>query len=464
VNAITAGHSLRWSPLRRLDPWPVLATIIAVGASWIFAGRPMLLELAAILLLILPLLVSARSRVLFFAVGSVMVFGPEELTSAKLLFLFGASVALVGAFVQGRALARTPAYADLKPLLRASFALLVIVGLSLPVAHFNGVPETDWLRDVGPYVLLAWSPLFAFDAQRAFSIPALQVVLVLVGLIAGTSFMFRWYEARQIVAGGLAPFALTSLLLVGGLFSQAIAKALDGTRRRLAWLALGSLVLALVGSTGTRTAVVLLAAPLAIAIGTRRRLTQRSVRFALALPIAAVLVALGTHSLFRLVDADPEAVSNRVELLLSPGSRSDQSYQDRRAEVQSAWKLFKNEPLFGVGPGHKIPWSNSRARFDNPFVDTPVGFLPDYGVVGLVAIGFLVASFVLVLRRLRRRAGEVTTSQLALIGFSAVILAYSVILVPFEDKGLAVGLMLLLAMSIRESRERWERAPMRISA
>jgi O-antigen ligase len=453
VTAISARRTLRWGRLRFVDPWPGVAIAVAGAAAWALTWRPVLLQLAALLLLALPLLFSAKARVLFIVVGTVIVFGPPELTTSKLLFLFGATVALVGSIAQARGLTRSPAYRDLKPLLIGSFGLLLVIGLSLPVAHFNGVTGQDWLRDVAPYVLLAWSPMFAFDAQRAFGLRALQGILVLAGLVTATSFMFRWYEARQITVGGLAPFALTSLLLVGALFALAIAKALDDTKRRVVWLLIGSLVAAVVGSTGTRTAIVLLAAPLAIILGTGSGFTRRSVRLAFALPIAAALVAVGSYSLFRLLDADVEKVSNRFELLFTPARSSDQSYQDRLQEIQSAWALFKTDPLLGVGPGHVIPWSNrSGVRFKNQFVDTPVGFLPDYGIVGLIAMSLFVGSFLAVLRRLRRRAGERTTAQLALIGFGGVILAYSVLLVPFEDKGLGVGLILLLAMAFQESR------------
>jgi O-antigen ligase len=452
MTAISARSSLRWRRMRFLDPWPLVAIAVAGLVAWVFTSRPTLVQLAAILLLSLPLLFSARVRVLFIVAGTVLVFGPPELTTTKLLFLFGATVALAGAVAQSRSLTRTPAYCDLRPLLIGSFGLLLVIGLSLPVAHLNGVPDEDWLRDVAPYVLLAWSPMFAFDAQRAFGVPALRLILVVAGLVTAASFMFRWYEAREITVGGLAPFALTSLLLVGALFSLAIARALDAGKGRMTWLVIGSAAATMVGSTGTRTALVLLAAPLAITLGTGRRFARRSFRLAFALPIAAALIAVGSQSLFKLLDADVEKVSNRFELLFTSGRSSDQSYQDRLAEIQSAWGLFKSAPLFGVGPGHVIPWSNGAARFNNQFVDTPVGFLPDYGIVGVMALIFFLGSFVATLRRLRRRWGERTISQLALIGFCGVIVAYSALLVPFEDKGMAVGLILLLAAALREPR------------
>jgi O-antigen ligase len=452
VTTVGVRRSVLWWRLRLLDPWPLIAVGIAAVLAWLSLSRPMFVQLAAVVVLALPLLLSAKARVLFIVAGTILVFGPPELTDAKLLFLFGASVAVAGAFGQSRALVGTPAYMDLKPMLIGSFALLLVIAISLPVAQFNDVPGEDWLRDVAPYVLLAWSPLFAFDAHRAFGTAALERLLVLAGLITAASFMFRWYEARQITVGGLEPFALTSLLLVGALFALAFSRAIDGSRGRMIWLVLAAGVATIVGSTGTRTALVLLAAPPAIVLGTGDRFARRSFRFAFALPMAAALVAVGSQSLFKLLDADVEKVTNRFQLLLTSGRSSDQSYQDRVQEIHAAWGLFKTEPVFGVGPGHVIPWSNANGtRFENVFVDTPVGLLPDYGVVGALVVALFAGCFVASFRRMRRRAGRGTTTQLALIGFAAVVLAYSVLLVPFEDKGLAVGLVLLLGLALREA-------------
>jgi hypothetical protein len=84
-------------------------------------------------------------------------------------------------------------------------------------------------------------------------------------------------------------------------------------------------------------------------------------------------------------------------------------------------------------------------------VDSPVAFLADYGLVGLLVAVLLVGGFVSVVRRLRRRTGGRTTMQLALVGFGAIVLAFSVAVVPFEDKGLSAGLILLLSLAAREA-------------
>jgi O-antigen ligase len=454
VTVFTTPERLRG--FRRLrHQWSLLAVPISLAAAWMLAARPQLVQLAALMVIALPLLVSPKARVLLILLGTVTVFGPPELNASKLLFLFGATVALVGAFAHSRAFAKTPAYADFRPILQASFALLVVVGLSLPVAQEAGVSSTEWLRDVAPYVLFAWAPLFAFDAQTAFGLRGLRRLIALVGLAGAAAYMVSWYGRRELASDTPGEFGLPTFLLGGALFAFAMAMTLEGKRRRLPWLVLGCLVLAMLATSGTRSSAVLLAAPFAIVVATRRHLARRTFRLAVAVPIAALLVGLGGHALFKLFDADTDVFSNRVEILFKTGTSSDDSYVDRLNQIEAAWELFRTSPLVGVGPGHEIQWSNSLGEpHADAFVDTPVGLLVDYGLLGVLAVVLFVVSFVSLLRRLGRRTGGRTIGQLGLIGFGAVILAYSVLQVPFEDKGLAAGLMLLLAVAVREARER----------
>jgi O-antigen ligase len=454
MSELTAGRALvreGWPASGTL--WAAVATACAVLAGIAFVVSPVLVLLPVAALLASPLLVSPKVRVLFLVIGTVAVFGPSELNAAKILFLFGATLALVGAFSHSRTLMQTPAYADIRPLLLASFALLVVVALSMPVARFNGVAFQEWLRDVAPYVLLAWAPLFALDAQSAFDVRALRRLIAVVGVIAAVAFTMNWYTRRELATSLTdTEYGLATLLLSAALFSFAISIALDADTGRLRWLVLAALVFGMIATTGTRSAAVLLIAPLAVLFGTRERFTQRSLRFLAMLPIAAILVLLSAQSLLKLVSADPEVVATRLEVLAQSGTSEDASYQDRLNAINSAWDLFARAPLSGVGPGHAIPWvDHSGATQNNPFVDTAAGFLPDYGLIGLVAVVFAAVAFVSVVRRLQLRTGVRTTAQLALIGLGVVIVAYTPLQVPFEDKGLSVGLILLLAITLREA-------------
>jgi hypothetical protein len=54
-------------------------------------------------------------------------------------------------------------------------------------------------------------------------------------------------------------------------------------------------------------------------------------------------------------------------------------------------------------------------------------------------------------RALRTRTRGPTIAQLALLGFGAVSVAWSLLQNPYEDKGFAIGLLLLLALTTREA-------------
>jgi O-antigen ligase len=440
----------------RLPGWSVVLLTVpaALLAAWLDVKHPKGVELPALLLLSLPLLVNPRARVCFIVFGAILVFGSRDVTMPKLLYLFGLTVSFMGALLNTRRFVRTEIYEDLYPLLRASVFLVALVFVSLPVSLSNGVSALSWFRDVHPYVLLAWTPIFAFDAQTGMTERGLRRLIAAAGTLGALVFSLNWLARRGIVSSLLpAQLGLANFLLAAALFSFAIAVVLDGDRGRVRWLLLASITFALLATTGTRAAAVLLAAPLAIVAGSRRNLTGRSIRLAIIVPIAGLMVWLSASAFIRLTHADQNIIQQRIQLLFKSGASTDESYIDRLHEIRASWRLFADHPFFGVGPGYHIPWVDAKGKQQaNPYVDTPVGFLPDFGVAGLAVVAALVVSFISTLRRLRRRAGERTTTQLALIGFGAVVLAWSVLQVPFEDKGLSTGLLVLLAAAAAEAR------------
>ena len=114
--------------------------------------------------------------------------------------------------------------------------------------------------------------------------------------------------------------------------------------------------------------------------------------------------------------------------------------------------MFRSSPLTGAGPGAPIVWSNSFSEVQvSTVIDSPLSFLAKFGIIGLVAAVCLVAGFIRTLHALRRRTGTRTIPQLALIGFGAIAVAWSVLYNLYEDKGFAIGLMLLLALATRDA-------------
>jgi O-antigen ligase len=449
----------------RLPGWAVVtsSTVVAAVLGWAYVNHPTLAVLPALLLLSVPLMLSARVRFVVVVFGAITVFqSSEELTAPKLLYLFALGVSFGAVLLRLPTLVDTPVYRDLRPMLRASTVTFALVLASLPVSALNDVPQKAWLRDIGPYVMVACAPFFALDAHTSMTGKTLRRLLVVGGTLGALGFTARWLTNRAIADLSFVPVGLPTILLASTVFAYGVAVLLHGDRRRLAWAALTSLVFAMLLSTGTRTALILLAAPLAIVVGSGHRLTQRSVRLVVAAPFVALLVFIGAQAVLGVTNADRERLASRTNLLFATGQTdTDQSYIDRLAQTDAAWKAFRSSPVFGTGPGTPIVWTDSFNKvLSSPSVDSPVSFLAKFGAIGLIAAGFLVVGFVATLRAFRARTGQVTIVQLALIGFAAVIVCWTLLQNPYEDKGFAIGLTLLLAVAAREAgdaaRERYE--------
>jgi O-antigen ligase len=431
-----------------------ISSLAALGLGWAYVNRPTLAVAPVLVLITLPLMLSARVRFVVVVFGALFVFqSSQELTTTKLLYLYALGVSFGAALVRLPTLTGTPAFRDLRPMFRASLVLFAVIAASLPVSILNEIPQKEWLRDVAPYVMVACAPLFALDAQASLSGRLLRRILVVAGTIGALGFTARWLTNRGLADLDFIAVGLSTILLAGTVFAFGVSVLLHGDRRRLAWALLTSAVLAMLVTTGTRTSIVLLAAPLAIVFGTRQRLTQRSVRVLVGAPLLALLVFLGAQAVVRVTNADRDALAARTALLFSTGDRTkDQSYIDRLAQTDAAWEAFLSSPIAGTGPGKPIVFETVfQGQQATATVDSPVSLLTKFGLLGILAAIATVLGFIGSLRAFRARTGVPTIAQLALIGFGAVVAAFSLLLNPYEDKGFAIGLMLLLAVAAREA-------------
>jgi len=441
----------------RAPGWGVSAfcAAAAAGLGWAYVNRPMLALLPALLLLSIPLLLSARARVVVVVFGALVVFqSSDELTAPKLLYLFALGISFGAALVRLPSLVGTPAFRDLTPLFRASIVTFALVVLSLPVSVLNEVPQKAWLRDVAPYVLVACAPFFALDAQASMPVKTLRRLLIVGGTLGALGFTVRWLTNRQIADLSFIPVGLPTLLLASTVFAFGAAILLHGGRHRLAWAAFTSLVFAMLLSTGTRAALALVAAPLAIVFGSHHRLTQRSVRLLVAAPLVALLVVLGAQAVLSATNADRDVLTARTSLLFDTGDRrADPSYVERLGQTAAAWETFQSSPIIGAGPGKPIVWTNALTNevSESTTIDSSVSYLAKFGLVGLIAFGYLVVGYLAALRRFRLRTGRPTIVQLTAVGFGAVVAASSLLHNPYEDKGFAIGLILLFAVAAREA-------------
>jgi hypothetical protein len=215
---------------------------------------------------------------------------------------------------------------------------------------------------------------------------------------------------------------------------------------------LAGLILALLVTTGTRTTIVLLVAPLAIALGARRQLAARSVRLALLGPATVAATLLFGGAFIGISGADTELLQERLAILRASGDTSgDASYNERRDQTKVAWDRFESAPILGAGPGTTFEWrTQDGVPVSNSFLDTPWCFQPSSGssACRLCVRAREVLSFPSRLRRLE----EVGIGQLALTGYLAVVLAITPLVLPFHDKGFSFGLLLVLALALQEAR------------
>jgi len=223
----------------------------------------------------------------------------------------------------------------------------------------------------------------------------------------------------------------------------------------LAALVLAGAVVALLLSTGTRSALVLFVAPLTIAVASRRHRATRSFRLAAIAPGAVALILLFTFGVVVATGANTHYLRDRVSLLAASGnSETDASANDRREEGRIAWDTFMISPLFGVGPGHLFEWTPQGGQPRSSFVmDTPLTFLSKFGLAGLAVLAFVVVRFWKFVRRLTRGLPNPLVSNLALIGYLGVVAVSALLTTPFEDKGLSLALILLVAIALVDRRD-----------
>jgi O-antigen ligase len=441
------------TPADRLDFAVVLAAIalsVLVGA--LVVASPILAFAPIALLGVALLLADGRARTLFIVFGGMLLLQrPGGLDTSKLAFLAAGAVAFAGALTNVRNLGRTPAYEAARPLLAGAVALMALAGISLGVAYAGGTPLTEWLRDIAPYVLFASVPIFALDAQASFGTRRLVHLLLAAGLLGVTAWAVEWLQRRAIAHFDASRIAVASLFVPAALFAYAMASALHERAKRLVWLLVAAAILAVLFSTGTRTTLTLLLAPLAIALLVRRDRVTRSMRLLALGPLAVVLTLVVAVAAVNVMDANTEYLRERLTLVTVTGSsEEDISYNDRVEQSRVAFDAFKAHPVLGTGPGTRFDWVTYDGRQMSDFVlDTPMTFPAKFGALGMLVLLFLVAKFFVFARGLGRDRPP-TVAYLTLLGYLLVVAVLGFAAPPFEDKGLSFGLLLILALALAE--------------
>jgi O-antigen ligase len=430
------------------------SVVVAAGIGAFVVLEPPLAVLPLVSLGAILLLTSPFARITFLVFGGLLALQSSQgLDLLKIAYLGGVLVSFAAALFTYSQRRADPSHRLAVPLLRVSVIFGVLIIVSSLIASGNGVPRTDWLRDVAPYVLFACAPVFALDAQASLSRRTLLILLVTAGSFATLSFAVNWLSVRQIATLPISRLALSSFLFPAALFAYGAAASLEGRARRLRWLALTSLIFGLLLVTGTRSTFVLLFVPIVIAIAARRYVAVRSLRLVVLAPVLVILALGISYAAIVTTGASTKVLSERISILKGTGrSSSDASYNDRLAQADAAWTVFEESPMFGGGPGTTFSYVLNNGTKGSSFVlDTSLTFPAKFGFVGLGVIALLVSAWVSFLRSLCS-FNHPRTETLALIGLVVLAVPTALLTTPLEDKGFTLGLILVLALALRTYR------------
>lgn len=423
----------------------------------------------------------------------------QSLDISKVAFLAVAILALAGSVMHAWRARDSALVEAARPWLICSAIIGALVALSLPVAVVNGTPVTTWVRDAASYVLFAASPWLALDLGASVSPRAATYATVVAGSLATASFTVNWLQRRNIVDLPIDRLVLPSLTLSAGLFALFVALAIWSGRDRYAWSILSAVAIGLLLATGTRTILALAAIPIVLLADAVRSVGPRILRTSMLsafVPLLWVVIVVAPGVLDSLPSPSPSIPIATATAGLTPGtsgvpssstpaepsaarpspalptpapisspapsptddgrfgtiddviSGTDASLRLRWAQTISAWNIFISSPLVGRGLGVSIPWIDVDGSLINYyFADTPITVLAKFGIFGVaiwVAVGW---ATIATLRQLREVGSPGSIARSALLGFATALVVLSPFGAQLEDKGTALGLILLLGLA-----------------
>lgn len=455
---------------------------------------PTLAFTAFIPLLLVAVLVSPASRLAVLAIGGLLVFqSSQNVTVAKVTYFAVAATISVISVVRVWDLQRSPAFARLSRLLYASVALALLLAVSFVVARSNGTGVVSWARDAAPYGLLILAVVLAVDVSASRpSRVVLELLLVGCGVAAALAYANDWLQRRDYGSLPVNLPVLQSFLLPAALFAYSTSQVLAG-RRRVIWAAIAVAVGFLLFVTGSRASLLILVVPIVVAVWAGPlKPAPISRRVALALvpaASAAVLTAgflfvstaapatpLGSGPLTGTVNKSPAPATSPVAqsspVPNPPASPStplqyssqvlqtrliaerfekillithDPSFVERVTVDGLAWDTFIHHPVLGVGPGYLYRWPTPGGQVKkSPYLDTGLSLLTKFGLAVLPVLVLLAMG----LAHVVRDKGLPLATRAALLGYWGIAVVWMAVEAPLEDKGLGLGLAMLLALTL----------------
>jgi O-antigen ligase len=341
------------------------------------------------------------------------------------------------------------------PLGLFALAAIVVLALSAVVSSANAVALRAWFDDAVAPLAIAMAPFAAVTVAESASQRAVEFTLAATGLVAATSYALYWRETRGLVEpGAAAGLASWYVPLGAGVFFAARSPRGAQLSR---FLLVGIIIALLIGS-GSRLAVIpvsllcgwLLVRPVVVE-------ASRAARWRLAAGAASMLlvaaVLLAVTGLAR--GPGTERFLSSFDLLES-GLAEDLSFQERARQTAVAMAAFDASPLLGVGPGYTYEWTTPTGLHKrSPIAESPAGVIADFGLIGAATLAALIAAIAArSWSRLRsaRRGRWRSPADEALLVVCLAAAVNAAIASPFDDKGLAIVLVLLLARSFQSSK------------
>lgn len=395
----------------------------------------------------IPLLaISARVRFATVLIGALLVFqSSQEVHPTKLAYIALATVSVVISTVRvlkvGDELARW-----FWPLVPAAALATVTLAVSLVVAQTNGVPIHDWVRDVLPYVLLVTLPMVGLDAANEIGPRWLEGLLGALGVVGAVAVALDWLTRREVSTLGVGRVFLATTVLVALGFALVITRAGLGPRRGW-WLAAALVILVAMLLSGSRTNLALLAGFLGV-VGSRRKARINIMRISTAVAVTCTGAVFLLPWLAARTVSDPHFLAERIrraQLVLTGQATKDLSYAAR--QQQNAWVAdqFHAHPWLGTGPGYRYP--------DGGFSqDTPLVVPAKLGLVGLAVIVAYLLVVAVCLRRCRKMTGYLPIHTVAR-GWAVILVGLVPLWPVLEDKGLALGVTVLIAAVAARTRQ-----------
>jgi hypothetical protein len=438
-------------------------------------------------------LFDGRFRIGFVLFGGMIALqSSQALDPTKIVYLIGGALSFVGASAAVWSARNSAAVRAAVPWLAASAGLAILIAISFVVARSNGTPIADWLRDAVAYALFASVPIFALDAQASMSRRLLIAMLVIAGVLGGLSWTVEWLHRREILQLPFTRLLFPSPQIPTALYMFAMAYAIRSGRGGWAWVLLGGILLGFFLVTGTRSSLLIVVGPVAMAAfagWSRIRSSASWVAVHGGVAIAVVIafqlaVSLGAGTFPGAIVSPggdtspsrppgggttpigsggprPEVIGDRFESIgdVVRNPAADPSYRERLAQYEAAWRLFASSPIVGVGPGHPLEWTRVSGVVRDTFTaDTPLVLVAKFGLLGLLAFIPFVLAYADTLRRLRVRSSQ-SVVGLTLVGFAAAAIFGLPLGFLIEDKGTSLALILLLGLAFGEVGRRWALDP-----